>query len=179
MSKPFTDPIVQALRSLGVMFANPPVGATDLAGINFDALGVPTGLQGPGGQVSAFPGAGGVSLDAVNNWTKVQTSEMTAIPYAATITFDGAVVANQINISALTGNLLLANPTNFTDAVTLNIWVTQDAVGSRLLTLGNKIKTADGAGITLSAGANAIDFLSFVYNPIKDIWLASILNGVA
>lgn len=179
MSKQFTDPIVQTLRSLGVMFANPPAGGSDLAGINFDGLGVPTGLQAPDGSTQAFPGAGGVSPGAVNNWTKAQTSTLSPVAYAASIALDGAVVTNQINIAALTGNLTLANPVNFANAVTLNVWLTQDGVGSRLLTLGNKIKTAGAAGITLSTAANAVDFLSLAYNPVKDIWVASILNGVA
>jgi hypothetical protein len=179
MPKPFTDPIVTALRALGVMFANPPPGGTDLAGVNFDGLGVPTSMQAPDGSIVAFPGAGGASLATANAWQKAQSSVITPLAYAASIALDGAAVSNQINVAALTGNLILANPVNFTNAVTLNIWLTQDAAGNRLLTLGNKIKTAGGLGITLSAAANAVDFLSLVYNPTKDIWVASILNGVA
>jgi len=179
MSKPFTDPIVQTLRALGVMFANPPAAASDLAGVNFDGAGVPLSFQAPDGSTQSLGGAGGAQVGVVNNWTKAQTSQLSPVAYAATVTLDGLVVTNQINIAALTGNLILANPTNFTNAVTLNVWLTQDATGSRLLTLGNKIKTAGAAGITLSTAANAVDFLSLVYNPTKDIWVASILNGVA
>lgn len=57
--KMFTDPIVQALRSLGVMFANPPPGQTDLAGIQFDDAGNPVSIQNPAGVAKAFPGGGG------------------------------------------------------------------------------------------------------------------------
>lgn len=57
--KPFTDAIVSTLRSLGVMFANPPPGATDLAGINFDDAGVPLNIQNLAGALKDFPGGGG------------------------------------------------------------------------------------------------------------------------
>ena len=119
------------------------------------------------------------SLAAANNWPLAQTSDLFAVAYAASITLDAATTSNHVNIGTLTGNLTLANPTGFTKAATLNIWLTQDATGSRLLTLGAKIKTAGAAGIVLSTAVNSVDFLSLVYNPTKDIWVASVLKAVA
>jgi hypothetical protein len=127
---------------------------------------------------AAAPG-GGASTSVANTWAKVQDSDLTAIAYAASITLARANVSNHINVDALTGNLTLANPTGFTKAVLLNVWLTQDGTGGRTLTLGSKIKTAGAAGITLSTAAGAVDLLSLVYNPAKDIWFASIAKGVA
>ena len=79
----------------------------------------------------------------------------------------------------LTGNLTLANPTGYTKATTINVWLTQDATGSRTLTLGAKFKKGIGMDLTLSTTASAVDFLSLVYNPTKDIWIASLIKGVA
>ena len=120
-----------------------------------------------------------IALTSVNNWSLTQTSTEMAVAYAATVTLDAATVSNHINIGVLTGNIVLANPTSFVNAVLLNIWLTQDATGSRLLSLGSNIKTSGGAGILLSTAPNAIDFLTLSYNPTKGIWIAVIAKGVA
>ena len=138
-----------------------------------------TRYQSNGTALVPMGGGGGVSLTAANNWSLAQTSSLSAIAYAATITLDGLTHSNHVNIGALTGALTLASPTNFTNAATLNVWITQDATGSRLLTLGAAIKTAGGAGITLSTAANAVDVVSLVYNPTKAIWFAAIAKAVA
>jgi hypothetical protein len=121
---------------------------------------------------------GGASAAAVNNWQKTQTTDLSEVAYAASITLDRDTHANHVNIAALTGNLTLANPTGYTKAVTLNVWITQDATGSRTLTLGNKIKTASAAGLTLTTTASAVDLVSLVYNPTKDIWYAAVAKDV-
>lgn len=118
-------------------------------------------------------------LASANNYALAQSSTLSAIAYAATITIDGLTHSNHINIGALTGPLTLANPTNWTNAGTVNIWLTQDGVGSRLLTLGAGIKTAGAAGLVLSTAINAVDIVSMVYNPTKAIWFASIAKAVA
>ena len=120
------------------------------------------------------------NLITANNWVLTQTSTEVAVPYGTgTVTLDFASASNHINIGVLTGNLVLANPVNFTNAVTLNVWITQDATGSRTLTLGTAIKTAGGAGLTLSTAPNAVDVVSLIYNPAKSIWFAAIAKAVA
>jgi hypothetical protein len=55
----FTDPILGALRALGVMFYSPPTGTQNMAGIVFDEDGNPTGIQNPAGDIKPFPGGSG------------------------------------------------------------------------------------------------------------------------
>jgi hypothetical protein len=136
-----------------------------------------TDVFGPG--LLPVPTGSGAAATDVNVWAKPQVSTLVPVPYAATITLNRDAVSNHIDIGTLTGNLTLANPTGFTNAVVLNIWLTQDATGSRTLTLGSKIKTAGGAGLTLSTAPNAVDFLALSYNPTKDIWVAALSKGVA
>lgn len=63
MTSRFTDPIVTALRAIGVMFYNPPAGSS---GINFDGAGNPLNIADPTGAVKAFPGAVGPGTGDVN-----------------------------------------------------------------------------------------------------------------
>ena len=134
----------------------------------------------PSYDVSGAGAGGGASLASANNWALSQTSTEMAVSYGTgTVTLDGLTHSNHINIGVLTGALTLANPTGFTNAVTLNVWITQDATGSRALTLGTAIKTAGGAGLTLSTAPNAVDVVSLIYNPAKAIWFAAIAKAVA
>lgn len=65
MTSRWTDPIVTALKSIGVMFFNPPTGSP-MAGINFDGNNNPVSLQAPDGSTQAFPGAVGPGTGDVN-----------------------------------------------------------------------------------------------------------------
>jgi hypothetical protein len=154
-------------------------GKLQLAGALGGTAALPTALGRANAAALDADLAAKGSLASVNNWTKTQTTDLAAIAYAASITLDRDTHANHVNIGALTGNLTLANPTGYTKAVTVNVWLTQDATGGRTLTLGSKIKKATGADLSLSTAANAVDFLSLVYNPTKDIWIASLAKGVA
>lgn len=61
----------------------------------------------------------------------------------------------------LTGNITLANPANLSAGQSLNFDLTQDATGSRTLTLGSEYVAAGGvASIVLSTAANAEDYLT-------------------
>jgi hypothetical protein len=64
----------------------------------------------------------------------------------------------------LTGNRVLAEPTNTLDGDYGTLVITQDAVGSRLLTLPASFKVVNGGSgaITLSTTPNAIDSISWV-----------------
>jgi hypothetical protein len=70
---------------------------------------------------------------------------------------------------AATANFTLANPTNPTDGQVIHLRITQDATGSRIMTLG----TAWNAGtstVTLSTGANKIDHLVAMYHSGTSKW---------
>jgi hypothetical protein len=150
-----------------------------------DFGGVPAGGTTDQGLRKASAAAGdagwadAVWPDRVNNFAKAQTCDLSAVAYAASITLDRDTHANHINVGALTGNLTIENPTGYTKAVTLNVWLTQDAVGGRTLAVGNKVKKGLGIDLTLSAAANAVDLLLLTYNPTKDIWVASLIKGIA
>lgn len=115
----------------------------------------------------------------VNNFNGVQTHTLFSPAYAPTITPDGTTWSDHNNIGALTGNLILANPVGFTNAVHLRIWLTQDTVGGRTITFGTAYKVVGGTPIVLSTAAGAIDMLSLTYNPAKGIWLTTISKGIA
>lgn len=71
MPRWYVDPILDALRALGVMFASPPAGTTNMAGIVFDPnTNEPTGIQTPAGNVVPFAG-GGIPDPANNNGADV------------------------------------------------------------------------------------------------------------
>jgi len=134
--------------------------------------------------ITAGSGGGGsgsgASLATANTWALAQSSTLSTIAYAATITIDGLAHSNHIDIGALTGPITLANPTNWTNAGTVNIHLTQDVTGSRLISFGAKFRAVGGiAGITLSTAGNAWDMLSFVYHPTKDLYFVAIGKGAA
>lgn len=69
MARWYTDPIVDALRALGVLFASPPQGSTNMAGIVYDEnTNEPTEIQTPAGTRVPFPGgAGAIPIPTSNN----------------------------------------------------------------------------------------------------------------
>ena len=109
----------------------------------------------------------------------LQSSTITTVTFASTITLDGAVISNQLDLT-LAGNITLANPVNFVGAATLNMWVTQPATGTCFVisALGSQFKTASGTGLVLSTTLGAIDLISLVRNPTKNIWAATIMKAV-
>ena len=190
-------PSISNVNTPGPNIANVPTTRVNLLGIDisFAQLASPppdilanTAMvyQTPDGNVYQSNGTslagmgGGAQLTVANNWLLAQSSTLSTIAYAATITIDGLAHSNHINIGTLTGNLFLANPTNWTNAGTVNIHSTQDATGSRLISFGTKFRAAGGIGsITLSTAANAWDVLSYVYHPTKDLYFLAIAKAVA
>lgn len=77
----------------------------------------------------------------------------------------------------LGGNRTLANPTNVTIGKKGRIRVIQDATGSRTLAFGTAYSFAGRAAPTLSAAANAVDWLFYDVRSADDI-LVSILRNV-
>jgi hypothetical protein len=85
----------------------------------------------------------------------------------ATITTD-ASLGNHFRVT-LTGNRTLANPTNARDGQRILFEITQDGVGSRTLTLGNKfVLGSDITEVTLSTGSGKKDFIGVQYNETTD-----------
>lgn len=89
------------------------------------------------------------------------------VPYAATIT-QSIDDLDQINIEELTGNLTL-NLSGGVDGQAVRIRIPQDAVGTRLLTLGAKFRLGtDIAAVTLTVTASKTDYLGVVYHKEDD-----------
>lgn len=84
-----------------------------------------------------------------------------AVAYAGTITLDGNTGLNFK--TTLTGNLILANPTNMKEGQSGLIILTQDGTGSRTITYGTNWKFPGGAAVggVLSTTAAAVDMISY------------------
>ena len=108
--------------------------------------------------------AGADDTKALTSRTVADAMAAAALAYAATVTIDHRDGPHRT--ITLTGNVTLAAPTNILPGMPLNLWITQDATGSRVITAWNAaFDFGDGAGPTLSTTASATDLVSFVANP--------------
>lgn len=82
-----------------------------------------------------------------------------AVTYASTITLDFSAGYNFS--TTLTGNLIIANPTNTKVGQSGLIVLTQDATGGRTVTYGSNWKFAYGVAPTLDTTASRINILSY------------------
>lgn len=69
---------------------------------------------------------------------------------------------NQVTELILDGDLVLDNPTNLQNGGTYILRLVQDGVGSRLLTFGSAYRFPGSTVPTLSTGANAVDYITFI-----------------
>lgn len=113
---------------------------------------------------TTVPPDGSVSDSKLANNISFPTSVVSTTQTAnatGSITLD--LNAYQNFILTLTGAVTLANPTTGRVGQTGFIVFIQDATGSRVLSLGSNFETVSGAGVTLSAAANATDILPYTY----------------
>ncbi len=105
----------------------------------------------------------------VIKFQKAMVTDIVILVDGATINTD-ASLGNHFRVT-LSGNRLLANPTNPTDGEKI-IWeIKQDAVGSRSITLGAKFSYGtDLTYITLSSTPDKIDYIGATYNASSDKW---------
>lgn len=88
----------------------------------------------------------------------------------ASIAID-ASTGNHFRITANTAAWTLANPTNPVDGQRIIIEITQDATGSRVMTLGTAWALGtDITSVVLSTAANKTDFIGAVYNATAAKW---------
>lgn len=96
---------------------------------------------------------------------------------AATTTIDLAATTARVLRLAMGANTTLAFTNIPTTGVTsLTLVCTQDATGSRTLTLPAGTKKPGGVAITLSTAAAAEDWLELVFDPAKTNWRAFLLG---
>ncbi len=86
------------------------------------------------------------------------------LSYAATVAVP-ALLANDFRLT-LTGNATLANPTNLADGQMIKFRVTQDGIGSRLLSYGTAYDFGTAGAPTLSMTPNKMDIIGFEYDAI-------------
>lgn len=121
--------------------------------------------------------ASGVSLGAVNVFTKNQSVAPIALTSGATIAVD-ASLSNNFRL-VLGVNATLSNPTNPTDGMVVNIRIKQDATGSRTLAYGTAYKFPGGTAPVLSTAANAVDLMSCYYDSADGTWNCNLSKGFA
>jgi hypothetical protein len=100
------------------------------------------------------------------------------LPYSATVNTN-AILGSVFNLT-LTGNVILATPTNGVDAQTLRWRIRQDATGNRTITLGAGFRIPSSATLPLdwsTVGLN-MDILAATYNAIDTRWdVVSVVPG--
>lgn len=142
-------------------------GATYTVGVTKIATGVLAPAVAAGAQVGALlnsdaDATAGVALAynaaAQTFGAAALAGVPTVLPYAATVTVNGAVNANFA--TTLTGNMTM-DAENMAAGNRYSIELAQDSVGGHTLTLGAGFKTAGGAP-TLSTVASAIDRYSWL-----------------
>lgn len=124
-----------------------------------------------------FRTGGGVELTEVNVFTKNQS----VLPYtliSAPIVLLDASMSNNYRLT-LDTNATLANATNATDGMVINIKIKQDSVGGRTLAFSSTYKWPGGNTPVLTATPNAVDFLSMYYDQSDSTWVCVLQKGFA
>jgi hypothetical protein len=120
----------------------------------------------------------GLNLGNNNAWTKGQAVTPVALTISAGSVALDASASNDFTLTA-NANFTLSNPTNLLAGQTINIWVTQDATGSRTITWGSQYQAAGGtSSLVLSTTAGAKDLISCVSDTTTTLTCA-LLKAVA
>jgi hypothetical protein len=122
----------------------------------------------------------GVQLGGVNVFTKNQSAAMVALTDAASVALD-ASLSNSFELLATAGvgaTRAIANATNPTAGMVLNLLFYQDAAGARALTWGTAYQGPAGAAVpSASTAASAIDLYSMIYSAVKAKWIVNQTKG--
>jgi hypothetical protein len=113
-------------------------------------------------------GAGSIYSNTVNVFTKNQSVLPVALTAGATVNVD-ASLSNNFTLTP-DQNFTLAEPTNATDGMVCNFVFTQPAT-PRTITFASAYQFAGGTEPTLTASANAVDFMSAYYNGATSKWI--------
>lgn len=102
-----------------------------------------------------------------------------SVSYASTVTINGANFEH-VTIGALTGNLTLEITGTPQNNKSLDVYIQQDATGSRTVTLGTSITMpADIASLPYATTANQGTLIKFQYVTAKSKWyVISCLPGI-
>ena len=117
----------------------------------------------------------GAGLNTVNVFTNNQSVQTTLLIDDATVTIDASLSNNfELQATQVVGATReIANPTNATAGMEINLWVYQSAVGGENITWGTYFKFPGGVPYTSTLTADAVDFYKMNYSSTKNIWLVT------
>jgi hypothetical protein len=99
-----------------------------------------------------------------------------AVTFSATAMVIDCALSNVFTI-AMTANVTTAMTfSNLKDGQTINVFITQDATGSRTMTWPASFKWPGASAGVLSTGANDVDLLVATYRAATGFWYASLLK---
>ena len=110
--------------------------------------------------VLATANLGHAVLADAQTFTGAQRGEITALTDASSIATNLAL-SNNFSLQ-LSGNRVLANPTNIVAGQSGSFFITQDGTGSRTLAYGTNFKFAGGTAPVLSTAASSVDRVDYV-----------------
>ena len=140
--------VVLANATSGTISVQPPAGALGTVTVTIPAT------------------TGTVALrETANVFTKNQSVTPVALTASTTVTVDVSL-SNNFKLTP-TSNFTLANPTNLTDGMIVNIRFKQGAT-PYTIAYGTKFKFPGGTAAALTASSSAIDFLSMYYDSTDD-----------
>lgn len=176
-----------------------PVLGTPASGTLTNCTGLPvsTGLTGAGSGVLTFlatPSSANLR-SALTDETGTGAAVFATAPTIAGATFTGNAQTTPVVVTfsatamaidcalsnvftiAMTANVTTAMTfSNLKDGQTINVFITQDATGSRTMTWPASFKWPGASAGVLSTGANDVDLLVATYRSATGFWYASLLK---
>jgi len=176
-----------------------PVLGTPASGTLTNCVGLPvsTGLTGAGSGVLTFlatPSSANLR-SALTDETGTGAAVFATAPTIAGATFTGNAQTTPVVVTfsatamaidcalsnvftiAMTANVTTAMTfSNLKDGQTINVFITQDATGSRTMTWPASFKWPGASAGVLSTGANDVDLLVATYRAATGFWYASLLK---
>lgn len=176
-----------------------PVLGTPASGTLTNCVGLPvsTGLTGAGSGVLTFlatPSSANLR-SALTDETGTGAAVFATAPTIAGATFTGNAQTTPVVVTfsatamaidcalsnvytiAMTANVTTAMTfSNLKDGQTINVFITQDATGSRTMTWPASFKWPGASAGVLSTGANDVDLLVATYRAATGFWYATLLK---
>ncbi|MEX8520022.1 MAG: beta strand repeat-containing protein [Leptothrix sp. (in: b-proteobacteria)] len=126
--------------------------------------------------------SGGVTLSAPTSGIGL-TAQSGAVTTPVSLTFAASQTINT-NLSnvfklTLTGNITTLTLSNPSDGQTINLFVTQDATGSRTIAWPTGVKWPGGTAGVLSTAANSVDLVVLTYIAATGFWYAGLAKAFA
>lgn len=111
-------------------------------------------------------------------FTRAQGTTKAALSIVSSEIAVDASLSNSFGVT-MTGNATLMNPTGSpVDGQTIRILLGQDGTGGRTLTFQSQYKFPGGVAPTITAAANAVDYLAFEYVSALNVWVGNILQDL-